>query len=75
MHVEVIWLLLERGVDLDIEDKDGQTPLEVAKSYENMEIIEWSVKSAKNIKLYTNRTLNRIRSLRLTAYSFIDKCK
>ena len=41
MHVEVIWLLLERGVDLDIEDKDGQTPLEVAKSYENMEITEY----------------------------------
>lgn len=40
-YTKVLQLLLERGADPNIKNKRGQTPLDVARSEENAEVVNY----------------------------------
>ena len=51
---EVAVFLLKRGVDIDLKDKDGRTPLHVAASTNHSEMIEWLVEQGAELEARTN---------------------
>lgn len=51
---QVAVFLLKKGVDIDLKDKDGRTPLHVAASTNHSEMIEWLVEQGAELEARTN---------------------
>ena len=59
---EIIELLLKNGADLNIKDKDGNTPIMIAMIQNNNNLIEYMINNQKykNISVFNKKSKNRL---------------